>query len=235
MASPSQSFDTLEDAEDAVAVAVARCRRKLLVFMTLQFLLLWALLVVWTYAPGARDAISTILGSQHQMLYVPLLILLFVFLLLFCLRRQERWNKHVFLLFTLAESVLLAALDTIYESKSLFFNCGATCCSLALLLLLMRQYKKLHTTPAALLAFAVVALIGLVLFLSLGRNAISDWGFAISVVCQLLLMLRIGFRLGQLRITEHEIAMAAISTHVVVLLDVCTDCRMKNRPEQDER
>lgn len=135
MESPSQSFDALEVADDAGVMN--RCRRKLLVFMTLQFLLLWALLAVWTY--GAQDAISTILGSQHQMLYVPLLILLFVFLLLFCLRRQERWSKHVFLLFTLAESVLLAALDTVYESKSLFFNCGATCCNLVVLVLLLRH------------------------------------------------------------------------------------------------
>lgn len=88
---------------------------------------------------------------------------------------------------------------------------------------------------AALLAFAAVAVICLVFFLSLGRDAISDWGVAISMVCQLLLMLRIGFRLGELHIAEDKIAMAAISTHIVVLFDVCTDCRMKSRPEQEDR
>lgn len=123
--------------------------------------------------------------------------MLLLLLVLYLLRMSTFWKWLVLLLFSSAQSVLFAALDVTYDTKTGFFNCGATFCMVLVLLLLTGRHDDIldvhNPVIGAVCAYVIVAAASIALYFVFGRSVMSSKGFGLSLGFQFVVSLWLAF------------------------------------------
>ncbi|GLE02334.1 hypothetical protein PINS_up011172 [Pythium insidiosum] len=187
-------------------------RRKMLSIFLLQLLLVGTVVGVFLFDARAQRVAERAFGRGREG-YVVLAFLVGLALLvaLYVSRNRFPLNWLLLLLFSAAQSACFVGLGVAADTNIGFFNCAFTFACVAIMTALagVSRRKRLASPPAegdereetheqeALLssfyagaiAYVVVAVISTLLFLSLGRDLVTDVGFGGTLGFQLLLLL----------------------------------------------
>lgn len=176
-------------------------RRKVLGIFALQLAIVWVVTGVWAYDTQANDFLSDHVVPHKVYVLIPLALGLVLLGVLHCVRKSFPWNWLIFIVFTLTQSVLFAALGAAFDSNLGFYNAGALfCCVLIKILLAGVRRRKLNkkgkevevllgSVQAGIMAFVIVALAAGGLFIGYGTEFVTAEGFGLSLLLQLLLLL----------------------------------------------